>query len=101
MCENLDAFFERFADTTLGSQISKFLSDTAFGFAEIIRRPMGLRPVFDRTLQHPITSVVQFLKNLFRKNTHLRIAEERLLPNEDQITRHPSSRCFGKTCCAA
>jgi hypothetical protein len=85
--EKLDGFFERFADTALGSQIFKFLSDTAFGFAEIIRRPTGLRRVFDRTLQRPITSVVQFLKNLFRKNMHLRIAEERLLPNEDQITR--------------
>ena len=49
MCENLDAFFERFADTTLGSQISKFLSDTAFGFAGIVRRSTGLRRVFDRT----------------------------------------------------
>jgi hypothetical protein len=31
---------------------------------------------------------VQFLKNLFRKNLHLKIAEERLLPNEDQITKN-------------
>jgi hypothetical protein len=83
----IDALFERLADTALGSQIFKFLSDTAFGFAEIIRRPVRLRTVFDRILQRPIASAVQFLKNLFRKNLHLSIAEERLLPNEDQITK--------------
>src|SRR5215469_12595491 len=87
MREKLDAFFERLADTALGVQFFKFLSDTAFGFAEIIRRPTSLRRVFDRTLQRPIASVVQFLKNLFRQNTHLQIAQERLLPNEDQITK--------------
>jgi hypothetical protein len=49
MREKLDAFFERFDDTTQGSQIFKFLSDTAFGFAGIVRRSTGLRRVFDRT----------------------------------------------------
>jgi hypothetical protein len=71
----LDALFEEFADTELGSQIFKFLSDAAFGLAEIFRRPVGFRRVFDRIFQRPITSTVQFLKNLFRKNLRLKIAE--------------------------
>jgi hypothetical protein len=83
----LSAFFERLADTTLGSQIFQFLSETAFGFARIVRRPVGARRIFDRIFQRPIASIVQGLKNLFRKNLHLQIAEERLLPNEDQVTR--------------
>jgi hypothetical protein len=83
----IDALFERLADTTLGSQFLQFLSDTAFGFAAIIRRPVGARRVFDRIFEGPIASIVQGLKNLFRKNLHLAIAEERMLPNEDQITR--------------
>jgi hypothetical protein len=82
----LDALFERLADTKLGAQIFQFLSDAAFGFARIVRRPVGARRVFDRILSPPIASTVQFLKNLFRMNQHLKIAEERLLPNEDQIT---------------
>jgi hypothetical protein len=82
----LDAFFERLADTTLGAQFFQFLSDTAFGFAKIIRRPVGVRRVFDRTLNRPIASTVQFLKNLFRKNLRLKLAQEQLLPNEDKIT---------------
>lgn len=82
----LDSLFERFADTTLGAQIFQFLSDTAFGFAKVIRRPVGIRRVFDRILNRPIASTVQLLKNLFRKDLHLKIAQERLLPDEDKIT---------------
>lgn len=82
----LGALFERLADTKLGAQIFQFLSDSAFGFAKIIRRPVGARRVFDRIFNRPIASTVQFLKNLFRTNQHLKIAEERLLPDEDQVT---------------
>jgi len=82
----LDSIFERLADTALGAQIFQFLSDSAFGFAKVIRRPVGVRRVFDRLFNRPIASTVQFLKNLFRKNLHLKLAEERLLPNEDKIT---------------
>jgi len=81
-----DSLFERLADTTLGAQVLQFVSDSAFGFAKVIRRPLGARRVFDRILNRPIASAVQTLKNLFRKNLHLKIAEERMLPNEDQIT---------------
>jgi hypothetical protein len=83
----LTAFFERLADTTLGAQIFQFLSEMGFGFARIIRRPVGARRLFDRILSPAIASIVQALKNLFRKNMHLKIAEERLMPDEDQVTR--------------
>ena len=82
----LDALFERLADTALGAQILQFLSDSTFGFARIIRRPVGARRVFDRIFNRPIASTVQILKNLFRKDLHLKIAEERLLPDEGKIT---------------
>ena len=82
----LDAWFERVADTTIGAQFLQFVSDTAFGFARVLRRSVGARRVFDDIFQRPIASVVQFLKNAFRPDMHLRLAEERMLPNEDQIT---------------
>ncbi len=83
----LDALFERLADTALGAQICQFLSDSAFGFAKIIRRLVVARRIFDQIFNRPIASTVQFLKNLFRKNLHLKIAEEQMLPDEDKITR--------------
>jgi hypothetical protein len=83
----LDGWFERLADTALGAQIFQFLSDTASGFANVIRRPAGVRRVFDRIFNRPIASAVQFFKNLFRKDLHLKIGEERPLPDEDKITR--------------
>jgi hypothetical protein len=57
----INALFERLADTTLGSQIFQFLSETAFGLAKIARRPVGARRVFDRIFEGPIASVVQWL----------------------------------------
>jgi len=83
----LNALFERLADTTIGSQIFQFLSETAFGFARIIRRPVGVRRIFDQILAPLIAFVVQLHKNLFRKNLHLKIAEERVAPDEDQVAR--------------
>lgn len=82
-----DSWFERAADTALGAQFFEFVSDTAFSFARVLRRPVGVRRAFDRIFERPLASAVQFLKNLFRENMHLRIAEERMLPNEDQITQ--------------
>jgi len=82
----LDALFERFGDTNLGAAILQFLSDVAFGFAKIVRRPLGLRRFFDNTLESPIRAFVQMLKNLFRSNPHMKIAEEKMMPNEDQVT---------------
>jgi hypothetical protein len=57
----LDALFERLTDTALGAQIFQFLSDSAFGFAEIARWPVGARRVFDRTFNRPLASSVQLL----------------------------------------
>jgi hypothetical protein len=85
--EKVESIFERLADTTLGSVVLQFISDTAFGFARIIRRPVGARERFDSIFQRPIASGVQWIKNLCRENLHLSIAEELPLPNEDQITR--------------
>jgi hypothetical protein len=59
----------------------------AFGLARIVRQQTGIRVMFDRFLERPIASAVQWIKNLFRKNLHLRIAEELLLPGEDRITQ--------------
>src|SRR2546427_4737753 len=44
------------------------------------------RDTFDKILQKPISAVVQALINLKRKNEHLQIGEEKLLPNEQEIT---------------
>ncbi|MUG94583.1 hypothetical protein F7734_20265 [Scytonema sp. UIC 10036] len=44
-----------------------------------------LRDWFDRFFQKPIETITQFLINLARKDEHLNIAEEKLLPNEEEI----------------
>ena len=44
------------------------------------------RDAFDRVFQKPIESLVQAFINLRRRNQHLSIAEEQLLPNEEAIT---------------
>ena len=44
------------------------------------------RDTFDKLFRKPITAVTQLLINFRRKNEKLGIAEERLLPNEKEIT---------------
>jgi len=44
------------------------------------------RSTFDRIFQKPLSALVQALINLKRKDDHLQIAEEKLLPNEKEIT---------------
>jgi hypothetical protein len=85
--KNADSLSEGLARTTLGSSLLQFASETAFGIARVVRRQTRLREVFDRTLQAPVASSVQWLKNLFRKNTHLAIAEERPHPDEERTTQ--------------
>lgn len=85
--EKIGAAFERFADTALGSVVLQFINDTVFGLARIVRRPVGIRAIFDKFLERPIASIVQWIKNLFRRNLHSGIAEELPLPDEDQTTR--------------
>jgi hypothetical protein len=58
----------------------------------ILRRSRRLdryyRDAFDATLRDPLVGVTQFLINLLRRrDTSLRIAEERTLPQEEEATR--------------
>jgi len=45
------------------------------------------RPQFDRWCRPPLFSAAQALQNALRKNEHLRLAEERLLPGEEELIR--------------
>lgn len=45
------------------------------------------RPQFDRWCRPPLFSGAQALQNALRKDEHLRLAEERLLPGEEELTR--------------
>jgi hypothetical protein len=45
------------------------------------------RPQFDRWLRPPIFSFFQALQNLRRPNEHLGLAEERISPDEERLTR--------------
>ncbi len=44
------------------------------------------RDTFDKIFREPISALVQALINLRRKDDHLQIGEEKLLPNEKEIT---------------
>ncbi|HKJ41330.1 MAG TPA: catalase family protein [Sunxiuqinia sp.] len=58
------------------------------GFIYFIRRQNPVyRDTFDKLFRKPISAVTQFLINIWRKNDHLGIAEEKLLPNEKEVTR--------------
>jgi hypothetical protein len=85
--DQVDSALGRAADTTLGTSVLQFASDTTYGVARIVRRQLWLRALFDRTLERPTASAVQWAKNLFRKDQQLGIAEERLLGDEDRVTR--------------
>ena len=43
------------------------------------------RPQFDRWCRPPLFSAAQALQNALRKDEHLRLTEERLLPGEDEL----------------
>lgn len=45
------------------------------------------RPQFDRWARPPLFALVQGLQNALRRDEHLRLAEERMLPDEDRYTR--------------
>jgi len=64
------------------------LSDLFLWLWRLERRTEFLyRPWFDRRLRPPLFSAAQALQNLRRKDEHLGLAEERLLPGEGQLTR--------------
>lgn len=58
----------------------------------LLRLNPRIRDWLDRLFRAPIEAITQFLINLFRRNEHLAIAEERLLPDEpalaEEITRN-------------
>ena len=70
------------ADT--GSALLNWLSDTFTYLLHVERRfdPL-VRPAFDAVLRDPIASFVTSLINLQRPNDGLKIAEEKLLPDEE------------------
>ena len=45
------------------------------------------RPRFDRWLRPPLFSAAQAVANARRKDEHLQLAEEKLLPGEEELTR--------------
>ncbi len=64
------------------------LSDLFLWVWRLERRTEFLyRPWFDRRLRPPLFSAAQSLQNALRKDEHLRLAEERLLPGEEELTR--------------
>ncbi len=70
------------ADT--GSRFLDWLSDTSTSLIHLERRiDPWIRPVFDATLRDPLARWVTNLINSKRPNEGLRIAEEKLLPDEE------------------
>jgi len=66
---------------------SRFLNNRIEAvFRWIVRLNPEYRDVFDRVLRKPIMAITQFLINVRRENEHLAIAEEKRLPNEEEIT---------------
>jgi hypothetical protein len=67
-----------------GSALRNWLADTSTALVHLERRfDPFFRPAFDSLLRDPLSSLVTALINLNRPNDHLRIAEEKLLPNEE------------------
>ena len=67
-----------------GSAFRNWLADTSTALVHLERRfDPFFRPAFDSLLRDPLSSLVTALINLNRPNDHLRIAEEKLLPNEE------------------
>ena len=68
--------------------MTKWLHNLLIGFIYFTRRLNPVyRDTFDKLFRKPISAVTQFLINIWRKNENLGIAEEKLLPNEKEITR--------------
>jgi hypothetical protein len=74
------------ADSTLGSGLLQFFSDTLFGVAAVVRRQPLVSRLPGEVAARWIRSVVQFLKNLSRQDLQLGPAEERIPPDEPVVT---------------
>ena len=71
------------ADT--GSRLLNWVSDSIMFLLQMERRvDHWLRPPFDATLRDPIARLVTALINMQRKDEGLKIAEEKLLPDEKE-----------------
>ena len=68
-----------------GSRFLNWASDTTMFLLQMERRiDPWLRPIFDATLRDPVARIVTALMNKKRKDEGLKIAEEKLLPNEEE-----------------
>ena len=68
-----------------GSWFLNLVSDTTMFLLQMERRiDPWLRPIFDATLRDPVARIVTALMNKKRKDEGLKIAEEKLLPNEEE-----------------
>src|SRR6476646_7283922 len=69
-----------------GSALLNFISNTLTALLQFERRfDHWLRPPFDATLRDPVARFVICLINRKRPNDHLKIAEEKLLPGEEEF----------------
>lgn len=69
-----------------GSAVLNWLSDTLLALVQLERRfDPFLRPAFDALLRDPLTRLTTALINAQRPNEGLQIAEERLLPGEEEF----------------
>ena len=69
-----------------GSAFLNFVSNTLMAFLQFERRfDRWLRPPFDAVLRDPVARLVTALINRKRPNEGLKIAEEKLLPGEEEF----------------
>ncbi len=67
-----------------GSAFLNWLADTSLSFVHLERRfDPFFRPAFDAVLRDPIATLTTALINMRRPNEHLKIAEEKPLPDEE------------------
>lgn len=72
----------------LRNMFLRTLTDLLEGLALVQKRTDFLyRDAFDSTLRDPLFNGVQSILNRTRKDEHLALAEERTLPDEDELTR--------------
>ncbi|MDM0073509.1 hypothetical protein QTH90_03895 [Variovorax sp. J2P1-59] len=70
-----------------GSVLRNFISDSGMAFIRLERRfDPFFRPAFDAFLRDPMARLTTSLINSRRPNEGLRIAEERLMPDEESFT---------------
>ena len=70
-----------------GSVLRNFISDSGMAFIRLERRfDPFFRPAFDAFLRDPLARLTTSLINSQRPNEGLRIAEEKLMPDEDSFT---------------